>query len=534
VVLSFLAYRGWFQANQEDQQAKELMRTLYEAGLALEGRVDESFDFQPFLDLAGRMVNASPVQLVLFDGDTVRRYAYGREPQTTGRVDGRSPAEHLDPAADEDTHVAPIRSAGRAVGTLAVRRRPPLSPSEASLIDALASQLATKQENRQLFQEAERQRSYLSDVIENSSDGIFVVNADGRVLSWNPAMERIARVPASAAEGRPIADVLDARLAEGESRHPESLPIVAGETHAVLISRPDGTERWIRYATNSMPRDGGAPSFVVVARDVTAEVEAERMKADFVATVSHELRTPLTPLKGFLLTLSNADGDLPVSTRREYYDIMLRQAERLERLITDLLDTSQLDSGRLPLEPTLVDVRKLIPDQVEEALRLPTARPIELSLPDEPAWVRSDPFRLGQVLLNLLSNAFKYSPADAPVGVVVSATSSLVTIDVEDRGEGIPPEEQARIFERFYRVESGLTRTTGGTGLGLYIARRLVEQMGGTMNVRSAPGEGSTFRVSMPRIDQRLIEGMRAAREEPDAPVEPAYGVRPVIPRQAS
>jgi PAS domain S-box-containing protein len=519
LALCFLAYRGWFQANQEDQQAKELMRTLYEAGCALEGRVDESFDFQPFLDLVSRMVNApgdSAVQLVLFDGDSVRHLAYGCEPRVAARVEGRSPAEHLDPAADESTHVAAIGFADHAVGALAVRRRPPLSPSEAALVDALASQLATKQENRELFRETERQRSYLSDVIANSSDGIFVVDAGGRVLSWNPAMERIARVPTSAAEGSAIGEILDARLMEGEADLPGSIPIVAGGTHAVLIARPDGTERWIRYATNSMPGDGTDPSFVVVARDVTAEIEADRLKADFVATVSHELRTPLTPLKGFLLTLRNADGELPEGTRREYYDIMLRQAERLERLITDLLDTSQLESGRVPLEPRLADLRVLIPEQVEEAMRLPGARPIELELPDEPAWVRADTFRLGQALLNLLSNAFKYSPPDGPVALVVSATGSHVAIEVQDRGPGIPADEQGRIFERFYRVESGLTRTTGGAGLGLYISKRLIEQMGGTMSVRSESGAGSTFRVTLPRVDQRLIDGMQAGRIEPE------------------
>jgi two-component system sensor histidine kinase SenX3 len=172
----------------------------------------------------------------------------------------------------------------------------------------------------------------------------------------------------------------------------------------------------------------------------------------------------------------------------------------------------------VPLEPTLVDLRRLIAEQVQEALRLPAARRIELRLPAEAAWVRSDTFRLGQVLMNLLSNASKYSPADSPICVVVSATESVVAIEVQDRGTGIAAEEQGRIFERFYRVDSGLTRTTGGTGLGLYIAKRLVEQMGGTMSVRSSPGDGSTFRVTLPRIDQRLIDGMNAARVEPEEP----------------
>src|SRR4029079_15677537 len=119
-------------------------------------------------------------------------------------------------------------------------------------------------------------------------------------------------------------------------------------------------------------------------------------------------------------------------------------------------------------------------------------------------------------------NAFKYSPPDAPVGLVVSATGSHVAIEVQDRGPGIPVEEPVHISERFYRVESGLTRTTGGAGLGLYISKRLIEQMGGTMSVQSAPGAGSTFRMTLPRVDQRLIDGMHAGRIEAADPRDAA------------
>src|SRR5205807_709112 len=139
--------------------------------------------------------------------------------------------------------------------------------------------------------------------------------------------------------------------------------------------RRDESERWIRYTSNSMPaRDGGAKAFVVVARDVTAELEAEQMKGDFVATVSHELRTPLTPLKGFLMSLEQGLVEDSAEARHEYYSIMLRQAERLERLINDLLDVSRIDSGKVTMEPLVIQLGEFLAEQVREAEQQPGAR----------------------------------------------------------------------------------------------------------------------------------------------------------------
>ncbi len=521
VLLSFLAYRGWFQSNQEEQKSKELMRTLYEASAALLGRVDMRFDFKPFLSSVARMLNASLVQLVLFEGDTVLLHTSEGDVLTAQREPGRNPADHLVPRADETTTIAPVTAEGEEIGALAVRRRPSLSPSEASLVEALAAQVSTKEENEHLFHRAEDQRVYLADVIANSSDGIFVIGSDLAVRSWNPAMERITRFTREEAVGHPIAEVLRARVPADDAAYrarasgpeePAPLSFVPGSTQAVLIARQDGSERWIRYATNAMrgegDGDGSAGSFVVVARDVTAEVEADRLKSDFVATVSHELRTPLTPLKGFLTTLASGDREMPEEARRESYEIMLRQTDRLERLIGDLLDVARLDSGRVPIEPTLVDLRSFLPEHVEDALRQPGGRPIELSIPREPVWVRADPFRVSQVVANLLSNAFKYSGPDAAVRVVLSTAQDRAMIAVHDEGPGIPIEEQPRVFDRFYRIDNSTTRTTGGAGLGLYIAKRLADAMGGELTLASRPGKGCSFVLALSRIDPALMSGI--------------------------
>jgi two-component system, OmpR family, sensor histidine kinase VicK len=238
----------------------------------------------------------------------------------------------------------------------------------------------------------------------------------------------------------------------------------------------------------------------VTARDVTAELEAEQMKRDFVATVSHELRTPLTPLKGLLQSLNKGLVEDSPQARHEYHAIMLRQTERLERLISDLLDVSSFDAGHLPMDAVPVEVGAVLEREIADAGQVTAFREVRFERPESPVWVVADPLRLGQIVTNLLSNAFKYSPEGAPVFVRLTTREDFALVSVQDRGEGIAIEDQDRVFERFYRVDTGLTQTAGGFGLGLFIARRLAEAMGGGLVLSSRPGEGSTFSVSMPLL----------------------------------
>jgi two-component system phosphate regulon sensor histidine kinase PhoR len=234
-----------------------------------------------------------------------------------------------------------------------------------------------------------------------------------------------------------------------------------------------------------------------VARDVTADLEAEQLKADFVATVSHELRTPLTPLKGFLTSLIKGTVEDSPEARAEYYRIMANQVDRLERLINDLLEASRIESGKSLVESRSLDLAAVLGAQVAEFASAHPDRSIILS-PTLPVMVSADPLRLEQVASNLIANACKYSPAGSTVTVSISRTPSHAIVNVRDEGEGIPLSEQDKVFERFHRVENGLTRRTGGAGLGLYIAKRLVEAMSGRVWVVSRPGVGSTFSFSLP------------------------------------
>ncbi len=511
IVLTFLAYRGWAHNKQQEQQARERerMHMLYEAGRSLFGPLDVTTDFQPFLQLVRKMVEATGVELVLLEESDIHVYSSESGLTLTASLKDHelTPERLVSTRPGLSTYSAPITGA-EIRGTLAVHRKQPLSAAEGSLVDALASQVYVKRENERLFQETLEQRSHLADVVGNTSDGIFAVSSDHLILSWNPAMERITGFRRPDVVGRPCDEVLRLR-----PDHPDTDPdatrgldLESADTRDALVIRQDGSERWIRYTSNPMPnRDGGAKAYVLVARDVTAELEAEKLKGDFVATVSHELRTPLTPLKGFLLSLEQGLLEASPESMHEYFAIMRRQVERLERLINDLLDVSRIDAGKVTMEPTLIPLTDFLVEQIRESEHLQHTGRVEFVTPEQTVVVRADPFRVGQVVTNLLSNAFKYSPPATPVEVWLTVAGPKAIVSVHNMGEGISIADQGRVFERFYRAEGGLTRKSGGVGLGLYIARRLVEAMGGHLTLESEPGRGCTFAFSLP-IAQATVE----------------------------
>ncbi|MGZ8570823.1 MAG: ATP-binding protein [Actinomycetota bacterium] len=506
VVLSFFAYKGWLQnkREQEERRERDRMSMLYEAGRALFGPLDGAFDFRPFLQLVRRVLDAAGAELVLREGTEL--HLYGSESGLYLSVP--DPSEHGDPAAyvgarpGLSTHLSSISDETGVVGVLAAHRATAFSAAEQAMVDALASQVAARHQNQQLFDETLEQRGHLADVVGSSSDGIFVLSTARSVLSWNPAMERISGFLADEAVGRPIAEVLVVSGSEDdEGGAPTGLDWEATGPEDALILRRDGSERWIRYTRSSMPdREGTPASLVVTARDVTAELEAERLKSDFIATVSHELRTPLTPLKGLLHSLDRGLIEDTPETRREYHRIMLRQADRLERLINDLLDASRIEAGGLKMQSQPLEVGDALAHEIGEASALMNGREVRFERPDDPVWIQGDRFRLGQIVSNLLVNAAKYSSPGTPVMVELEEHPDGAIISIHDEGEGIPLVEQERVFERFYRTGGVRTNTTGGVGLGLYIARQLTEAMGGTLTLRSRLGEGSTFSLFLPGL----------------------------------
>jgi signal transduction histidine kinase len=249
---------------------------------------------------------------------------------------------------------------------------------------------------------------------------------------------------------------------------------------------------------------------------VAAMEELARLKDAFVSQVSHELRTPLQPIVGFAELLVDR-SESPEEVRR-YAEIIQRQSIALQRLVDDLLDLARFETGRYQLERTSLDLRGLLEARARELGLLSDRHPVWFEVDADAGQVDADSGRVEQIVNNLVGNAVRYSPAGGPVVIRLGCEGDFAKVSVTDSGIGIPADRQARVFEKFYRVDNELTRQVSGTGLGLSICRELVESHGGRIWVESAPGRGSTFWFTLPLVRTT------AAVVDPAAQPAPALG----------
>ncbi len=387
-----------------------------------------------------------------------------------------------------------------------------LGRQDLQLLSPLASGLAVTLGNATQVAQIKEEKSTLEQILGLSSDGILLLDGKGRVRVWNQAMERITGVPGDDAVGLPYNELLagldhDGKLIRLEDLLAAATPAGPRASAEVQIRTSEGLERWLRCNHSLLYEGGEWTTDVVIVHDVTRIRQAERAKTDFVATVSHELRTPITPIKGYVEILQARGPNLSEDKRQDMLRIVAERADHLARLVEDLLLASRISSE--PGGSAVVGMQRECTDLAEAArraaadwLRGPESR-LELELPPGPLEVDADPLRLVQVLANLISNAHKYSPTDQEVRLRVWRDNGWAMAAVADRGRGIPREELDRVFEKFHRVEDPMTMTTGGTGLGLYIARELTRAMGGEIEATSAPRRGSTFTVRLPMARSR-------------------------------
>jgi PAS domain S-box-containing protein len=380
--------------------------------------------------------------------------------------------------------------------------------SDLGFAEELGRRAGTAIENARLYAEAEEQ-ARAARVLATVGDGVCLVDREGVVRLWNPAAQAILGIEESAVVGRRASDAIPG-WAELEARVPvaggvgeravraTSLPVELGET-----------ELWL-----SISGVGFDEGTVFAFRDLTEERALERMRTDFVATVSHELRTPLAAVYGAALTIGRPDIELDAEMRTHLVGLIADEAERLKKRVDDLLLASHLDSGQLRVSIGACDAHELVVGVIEsEETHLAENLRISLSVEGELPLVRADPNQLRQIVSNLLDNAIKYSPDGGDVLLRLERNGSSVRFAVRDSGLGIPPKEQRRIFEKFYRLDPNMTRGIGGTGLGLYIVRELVQRFDGKVWVESTEGEGSTFFVELPAAEKSRSR----RRQEPAA-----------------
>jgi signal transduction histidine kinase len=253
------------------------------------------------------------------------------------------------------------------------------------------------------------------------------------------------------------------------------------------------------YSAPVRHADGSTIGRLFVMRDITRESEAERMRSAFVATVSHELRSPLTAIAGYTDTLINA-GPWDSTTEREFLEIIAQSAAKLAGLVDNLLDAAKVEAGVLRVEREPVRLERIAHQVLAHRRNLAPDHILGLDAEPGLPLAEADPIRVEQVIANLVDNAIKYSPDGGPVEVSLRASGDAIRVGVSDRGIGLTPDQAERLFERFYRADTSLRRTTRGVGLGLFICRSLVEAQGGRIWVESRPGGGSTFWFTLPAL----------------------------------
>jgi PAS domain S-box-containing protein len=348
------------------------------------------------------------------------------------------------------------------------------------------------------------ERQHAAVALEYVADGVFLLDADGVVRFWNPAAEAITGLASARVVGRAAGEAIPgwADIAERVAAAPEGRPV------SVPLEL-DGGEIWLSIGAVQF-----ADGTVFAFRDLTEERGLEQLKSEFISTVSHELRTPLAAIYGASRTLLRGDIELEEEQRGSLLEVIGNEADRLARIVNDILWASRLDSGSLRVTIERCDPRELV-REVVEAARVHLPDRITLAVWDtEPLPpICADPDKVRQVLANLLDNASKYSPDGGVIEVRLAARGNAVRFSVHDEGLGIPAVDQRRIFEKFYRVDPDLRRGIGGTGLGLYICRELVRRMRGDIWVHSREGEGSTFAFELP-----------AAARDPGDGTEPPPG----------
>ncbi|MEJ5357822.1 MAG: ATP-binding protein [Desulfobacterales bacterium] len=396
-------------------------------------------------------------------------------------------------------------------GELGHRLRSPDSEELGGLAESL-NRMAEELESRLLT--VTRQRNELEAVLSSMLEGVLAVDRNERILSLNPAAARWFDLDAERVRGKTVPEAI--RNLAIQQFIAQALRTPGSFEEDITVYR--GGERTLNI--KSTPLRGAGDEMIgvlIVFSDVTRLRRLEEVRRDFVANVSHEIKTPLTAIQGFVETLQQHGTGDPEETAR-FLRIIARHANRLNAIVDDLLLLSRIENegerGELTLQT--VRLRELFQGAAQVCRPKAEARRIDIAVAVDPQLtLEADPVLLEQAVVNLLDNAIKYSDPGQPVQLRGRSSGTAVIIEVQDQGIGIEKKHLPRLFERFYRVDKARSRSQGGTGLGLAIVKHIAQAHGGRVTVESRVGEGSLFRLELPRGRRREA----AAAHQPNRPV---------------
>nr|WP_297173483.1 ATP-binding protein [uncultured Agathobaculum sp.] len=338
--------------------------------------------------------------------------------------------------------------------------------------------------------EVQGERDKLNTLFLHMTDGVAAFTTAGKLIHMNPATE----------------NMLGVRMEDGLTFDEmfADLDMMGSDETAMRSFLTSEITRFGRVLSVTLAPYGaldGEGGVIAVIHDITEQRRLDDARREFVANVSHELRTPLTNIHSYTETLLDAAGDLPLDTQKQFLGVISSESERMARIVTDLLTLSKLDYGRMELRMTRFSLADMLKN-VANAMKLTaedSGHELKVDTPDDLPQIVGDRERIEQVVVNILSNAVKYTPAGGHIRLSACAVQGeRVRITVEDDGVGIPASDVPRLFERFYRVDKARSRAAGGTGLGLAIAKEIVEQHEGKIALASEYGKGTTVTITLP------------------------------------
>ena len=400
----------------------------------------------------------------------------------------------------------PLIAHEQTIGVLFIFRSYPdlFSGNDKQLLQSFADQAAIAVYNAQLYKQVTFEKGRLDALVDSAADGILILNADHTIERCNIAFEKLYGHPRATIKARAHADIIHwARRPDGatlEEAESSGWPLT---TNAYLyvegdLARPDKPPLpvGITYAP-LLASDGSLRNIIVTVRDVTKFRNAEEIKNTFVSIISHELKTPVALIKGYVSTLRREDAKWDKTIINDSLEVIEEEADHLAAMIEDLLDASRLQAGGLIPDRCDIFLPELVEHLAERFSTQTDHHTIKVDFPKDFPIILADEERISQVISNLLSNAIKYSP-DGEIIINGHVRPDQVIITVSDQGPGIDPADIPYIFGRFYRSEQAV-RKTKGAGLGLYLAKAIVEAHGGRIWVDPQPGSGARICFSLPR-----------------------------------
>lgn len=378
------------------------------------------------------------------------------------------------------------------------------SANDRALLESFADQAAIAVQNAQLYTQVSREKQRMDALLDSAADGILIIGADHTIERCNPAFARMIGRSMDSIRKRSHEEVIRWKRKDGltlEQAEAGGWPLTPNATLYIEgdLQREDGLPLpvGITYAPLVNP-EGNLVNIIATIRDITRFREAEELKSTFISVISHELKTPVALIKGYVSTLRRDDASWDRKVVQDSLEVIEEEADRLTELIENLLDASRLQAGGLVLSTTDVALNK-IAERIAERFRTQSSlHTIGVDFPPDFPVVLADEERISQVISNLISNAIKYSPEGGEVRISGQVLPDHVIVCVSDQGPGIAPDDIPHVFDRFYR-SSIAVRTTKGAGLGLYLARAVIEVHGGRIWVDPKPGDGTRVCFSIPR-----------------------------------